>query len=215
MSIQIEDSHNQKTVARLIAAAQEKKRRVRIKMADLLDSEVRIPSRGPGLPNGKRCSRWEFYQRARTNHADLARRTTKLIATVLKAEKGKSCRPVRDGQSLFDKMVRINYPDLWSKVPFWDKKGGGQSVVFACDDASGMLGALVGPAGVIHLSLDPHPMAKQVGHFGPPSVRIRTWAGGGQSVRVHRAALLLMLAIVEDCPDTMEKLKQRIQNAEA
>ena len=102
----------------------------------------------------------------------------------------------KDEQSAFDSMVKIDWDKLFKKVP--NDYYNAESTLFPCDDAGGILRIVIGPDGDVHLGVDEHPRAEEVRHLGPPSVRIRTHQGGGRSDRVRKAALLLMLAIIED-----------------
>ena len=99
--------------------------------------------------------------------------------------------------SVFDKAVNIDWEALWKLVPH-DYGQTGENVRFICDDAGGVLRMIVGPDGDVHLGVDEYPNARECGHIGPPNIRIRTFQGGGHSHRVRKAALLLMLAIIED-----------------
>ena len=55
-------------VGRLLAEARDRKRRLRERMNALRGDDVRPPSRGPLLPNGRKCIRWHFYKLAKANH---------------------------------------------------------------------------------------------------------------------------------------------------
>lgn len=99
-------------------------------------------------------------------------------------------------ESDFDSMVNIDWNKLFAKVP--NDYYNAESTLFSCDDAGGILRMVIGPDGDVHLGVDEHPRAEEVRHLGSPSVRIRTHQGGGRSDRVRKAALLLMLAIIED-----------------
>ena len=66
---------------------------------------------------------------------------------------------------------------------------------FLCDDRCGVIGIMAGPDGDLHAFMRAGPSKC---HFGPPTVRARTHAGGGRSERVRVALMLLALAIDAD-----------------
>ena len=101
-------------------------------------------------------------------------------------------------KSKFDEFTNVNWSKLWSEI---NKECGDDNIKCVdidCDDASGVLSVAISCDSDTHLWVNKHPRADELGHFGPPSVRMRTHIGGGRNHRVREAFLLLMLAIIED-----------------
>lgn len=91
-------------------------------------------------------------------------------------------------KSAFDKMVRVDWPELWRIVETMNPHR------IQCDDREGEVVVIPDKMGDIHLSLEPCE-----GMTGArPSFRARTYGGGGRNERVRIALALLALAIEED-----------------
>lgn len=91
-------------------------------------------------------------------------------------------------KSTFDGLVKMQWEKVWAAV----KPNEWQS--FSCDDAEGNLNIVIDPMGDVHMHLLPG--RQMTGGF--PTIRARTWGGGGRSERVRCALILLALAIKED-----------------
>lgn len=91
-------------------------------------------------------------------------------------------------ESAFDKMVRVNWPELWNRVKTDSPH------LIGCDDREGTLVVIPDRMGDLHICIEPCQ-----GMLGArPSFRARTFSGGGRNERVRIALALLALAIEED-----------------
>lgn len=91
-------------------------------------------------------------------------------------------------KSTFDSLVKLQWETILSAI----RPDEWQS--FSCDDAEGQLNIVIDNMGDVHL----HILPGQQMLGSSPSIRARTFGGGGRSERVRCALILLALAIKED-----------------
>lgn len=97
---------------------------------------------------------------------------------------------IKDAGKLFDKIAR-NLPS----IEIWEHVGDREAHNFRCDDRLGILTVSAGPDGDLHAWMSEGDNEQC---YGPPTIRARTYSGGGNSERVRRALMLLALAIKAD-----------------